>query len=437
MTPRRYPASPTDPSPLGKPLTFEFSGKAAKNRLLKAAMTERLSTWHPNNLEERGGEGGFGVILTGHIMIAYDQLEAAGNSVVSRDAPFFGERFEAFKEMASVTKQHGSLAVAQISHPGRQVGNLIQKNPISASDVQLEVEVMGMHFNKPKAMEENDFKNVVEGFAHAAEYLYKAGFDGIQLHGAHGYLLAQFLSPTTNKRRDKYGGSIENRSRLIFEIADAIRTRVTDPSFIIGIKVNSVEFQEGGFSTEDCEILCRNLEQHGFDFLELSGGTYQSLGFTYYRESSKKREAFFLDFADKIIPELSKTKAYVTGGLRTVKAMVDALDTVHGVGLGRPATHEFDLAAKILSGEANSAIDYLLDEQNFGVTNIASGAQIRLVGKDKQPLDLSREDHLKAFQDSMTQWGQGMTQNKDNFKFGFVDIQGVRLEPYGASYASA
>lgn len=139
--------------------------------------------------------------------------------------------------------------------------------------------------------------------------------------------------------------------------------------------MNSVEFQEGGFSTEDCKILCRNLEQHGFDFLELSGGTYQSLGFTYYRESSKKREAFFLDFADKIIPELSKTKAYVTGGLRTVKAMVDALDTVHGVGLGRPATHEFDLAAKILSGEANSAIDYLLDEQNFGVTNIASGAQ--------------------------------------------------------------
>lgn len=197
MAPRRVPASPTDPSPLGQPLAFEFSGKVAKNRLLKAAMTERLSTWHPNNLEERGiptpelinvyrrwAEGGFGVLLTGHIMIDYDQLEAAGNSVISRDAPFFGERFEAFKEMASVTKQHGSLAVAQLSHPGRQVSNQIQKNPISASDVQLESEVMGMHFNKPKPMDENDFKNVIQGFAHAAEYLYKAGFDGIQLHGA-------------------------------------------------------------------------------------------------------------------------------------------------------------------------------------------------------------------------------------------------------------
>ncbi|KAJ3544864.1 hypothetical protein NM208_g2817 [Fusarium decemcellulare] len=450
MTPQRIPADPTDPSPLGQPLAFDFSGKTAKNRFLKAAMTERLSTWDPVNLEARGvptqelinvyrrwGEGDFGVVLTGNVMFEYDHLESAGNPIVPRDAPFSGERFEAFKELASATKQHGSLAVAQLGHPGRQVGEHIQKNPISASDVQLEGEVMGMHFAKPKPMDETDFKNVIEGFAHASEYLHKAGFDGIQLHSAHGYLLAQFLSPTTNKRTDKYGGSIENRSRLIFEIADAIRERVNDPSFVLGIKVNSVEFQDEGFSTDDCKVLCRNLEKHGFDFVELSGGTYQSLAFIHRRESSKKREAFFLEFADSIIPELSKTKAYVTGGLRTVKAMVDALDTVHGVGLGRPATHEFDLPAKILKGEANSALDLLLDDQNFAVTNVAAGTQIRLVGKDKQPLDLSREDHKKVFEESMAQWRQGMAQNKDNSKFGFIDIQGVQLEPYGAPYAAA
>ncbi|KLO85151.1 NADH oxidase [Fusarium fujikuroi] len=428
MVPRRFSTEPADASPLGQPLKFEFSGKTAKNRFMKAAMTERLSTWDPKVLEKRGvptpelinvyrrwGEGDFGVILTGNVMIEYDQLEAAGNPIVPRDAPASGERFEAFKELATVSKKYGSLIVAQVSHPGRQVADNIQKNPISPSDVQLEGEVMGMHFAKPKAMDEQDFKNVIEGFAHAAEFLYKAGYDGIQLHGAHGYLLAQFLSPTTNKRTDKYGGSIENRSRIIFEIADAIRARVPDKSFSLSIKVNSVEFQEGGFSTDDCK----------------------SLAFSHRRESSKKREAFFLEFAEKIIPELTKTKAYVTGGLRTVKAMNEALKTVHGIGLARPVTNEFDLPAKILKGEATSAIDTLLDEQNFGITNVAAGTQIRLVGKDKHPLDLSREDHKRIFEESMQKWGEGMAHNDDQSKYGYVDIEGVKLEPFGQAYGAA
>ncbi|KPM43765.1 hypothetical protein AK830_g2792 [Neonectria ditissima] len=450
MAPRRFPTDSTDPGPLAQPLNFEFSGKTAKNRFLKAAMTERLSTWDPKILEKRGiptpelinvyrhwGEGDYGVILTGNVMIEYDQLEASGNPIVPSDAPTSGERFEAFKELASVSKKHGSLIVAQVSHPGRQVGSHIQSSPISASDVQLEGELMGMKFEKPRAMNEGDFERVIGGFAHAAEYLYKAGFDGIQLHGAHGYLLAQFLSPTTNKRTDKYGGSIENRSRIIFEIAEAIRARVPDPAFTLGIKVNSVEFQDGGFIPEDCKILCKNLEKHKFDFVELSGGTYQSLAFSHRRESSKKREAFFLEFAEEIIPELTKTKAYVTGGLRTVGAMVEALKTVHGVGLGRPATQEFDLPAKILRGEVSSAINYLFDEQNFGVTNVAAGTQIRLVGYGKEPLDLSREDHMKAFEESMKQWRESLAHNEDNSKFGFMDVAGLQLQPYGTAYAAA
>ena len=148
-----------------------------------------------------------------------------------------------------------------------------------------------------------------------------------------------------------------------------------DKSFGLGIKVNSVEFQSGGFSTEDCRELCAALEQHGFDFVELSGGTYQETAFKHKRDSSRKREAYFLEFADMILPELTKTKAYVTGGLRTVKGMVAALDTVHGVGLGRPACHEFDLPQKILDGKVVSSVDYLLDDQDFGLTNIAAGSQ--------------------------------------------------------------
>lgn len=190
-----------------------------------------------------------------------------------------------------------------------------------------------------------------------------------------GYLLAQFLAPSTNKRTDEYGGALLNRARIILEIADAIKARVPQEGFSLGIKLNSVEFQKGGFSPEDCATLCEELERHGFDHVELSGGTYENLAFTHKRESSRKREAFFLEFADMIVPRLHKTKAYVVGGLRTAAAMVRALDSVHGVSLARPIAHEFDLPKKILDGTAKSAIEYKLDEQDFGITNMAAGTQ--------------------------------------------------------------
>ncbi|KAG9551748.1 FMN-linked oxidoreductase, partial [Aureobasidium melanogenum] len=233
MAPPRYESEDVSAAPLGQPLEFAFSGRSAPNRFLKGAMTERLSSWDPENLPARGvpserlinaykrwGEGEIGLILSGNIMFEYDHLEAAGNPIIPVDAPFEGERFENFKRMATEGKKHGMLMVGQVSHPGRQVESRIQKNPISASDVQLEGNVMGMTFEKPRAATEQDIARIIEGFAHACEYLEKGGWDGAELHGAHGYLLAQFLSPTTNKRTDKYGGSLENRARLIIEIAN-------------------------------------------------------------------------------------------------------------------------------------------------------------------------------------------------------------------------
>ncbi|KAH0439145.1 hypothetical protein CcaCcLH18_02940 [Colletotrichum camelliae] len=450
MSPTRYPTEAADPSPLAAPLPLPFSGKTAPNRFLKGAMTERLSTWDPAvpsnrgvptpelaNVYRRWGEGGSGLILTGNVMLDYDQLEAAGNPIIPPAAPFSGERFEGFRKVAEAAKKHGSLVHAQLSHPGRQVASNINPHPISASDVQLEGEVMGMTFGKPRAMGPEDFEKVIGGFAHAAEYCYKAGFDGVQLHGAHGYLLAQFLSPTTNKRTDKYGGSLANRAQIILEIAAAIRARVADPGFSIGIKVNSVEFQDGGFSTADCSELCALLEEHRFDFVELSGGTYQSLAFEHKRESTKKREAFFLEFAEQIVGKLSKTRVYVTGGLRTVGAMVKALETVHGVGLARPVCNEFDLPKKIIEGKVGSSVQTLLGEDDFGLTNMLAGTQMRLVGKDKEPLDVSQEKYKEVFEKSLQKWAQGMAENSDGAKFGYIDIEGTTLQPFGTPYAAA
>ena len=182
---------------LDKPLRFNFTGKTVKNRFLKSAMTEKLSTWDPQVFEKRGiptkeivnvyhrwGQGGYGIIVTGNTMIEYDQLESAGNLIIPPDALFEGKRFEGFKQLAAASKAQGSFTVCQLSHPGRQVSTDVQAHPISASDVQLEGLVVGTTFAKPRAMEKPDFEAVIGSFVHAAEFCYKAGFDGVQLHAA-------------------------------------------------------------------------------------------------------------------------------------------------------------------------------------------------------------------------------------------------------------
>ncbi|OCT54082.1 NADH oxidase [Cladophialophora carrionii] len=446
--PDRWPSDIKDAGPLAQPLKFEFSGKTAPNRFLKAAMTERLSSWDPEHKEKRGipseqlirvyqrwGEGGFGVILTGNTMIDYDNLEAPGNPIIPGDTPFEGQRFEAFKELAKEAKAHGSLVVSQVSHAGRQVDQRLQPDPVSASDVQLEGDVMGMRFAEPHAASHGEIQDIIARFTHAAEFLHKAGYDGIQLHGAHGYLLAQFLSQTTNKRTDQYGGSLHNRARIILEIAQSIRQKLPSSSgFILGIKINSVEFQEGGFTADEAKELCILLEKHEFDFVELSGGTYQSLAFVHKRESTKKREAFFIEFADQIVGDLRKTKTYITGGFLTLDGMVNALKTVDGVGLARPVCQEFHLTKDLLEGKVSGAIEQKIDRDNFGLTNVIAGSQIRQVGKDQEPIDMSVPENVDAFMKDMGTWGEKMKSGGAS-AYGYVDIESAKTSQYGAPAA--
>ena len=435
-----------DPSALAQPLHFEFANVSAPNRFLKAAMTERLCTWSVKDLPARGiptkqlinvyrrwGEGGAGLILTGNILLEYDYLEAPGNPIIPLDAPFEGERFEAFKELATAAGKHGSLIVGQVNHPGRQVDERMQPHPVSASDVKLEGDFYGMTFAKPRAATKDDIKRFIDEWTHAAEFLYEAGYNGIQVHAAHGYLLAQFLSKTTNKRTDEYGGSLANRSRIILEIAKSIRQKLPT-GFVIGTKLNSVEFQEDGFSPDDCRDLCSILQDEGqFDFVELSGGTYQDLKFEHFKDSTRKREAFFLDFAEQITPALTKTKSYVTGGFRTVEGMVNALKTVDGVGLGRPVCQEFRLCKDILDGKCTGAMDQALDMNDFGITNLIAGAQIRQVGNDNEPIDLSKPENVEAFQKDAAAWIQVLTEERLKMeKYGCVVITSVPSLPYNA-----
>jgi 2,4-dienoyl-CoA reductase-like NADH-dependent reductase (Old Yellow Enzyme family) len=290
-----------------------------------------------------------------------------------------------------------------------------------------------MKFAKPHAASKEEIKGIVDAFAHAAEYLYKAGFDGVELHAAHGYLLSQFLSRRTNKRTDEYGGSIANRARIIVEIVSSIRARIPVSSgFILGIKLNSVEFDDKGFTPEECSDLCVLLETHcQFDFVELSGGTYEDMAFEHKRESTKKREAFFLEFAEAIVPKLEKTKVYVTGGFRTVSAMVQALEVVDGIGLARPFCAEPNLAKHILEGKVKTGtVIPNIDTQDYGLTEVVAGTQMRQLGRNQTPMDLTKPEVVEAFRSSMDKWEKILLADGDKSEvYGYVDLEGVELAP--------
>lgn len=256
---RRYQSEVTSASALAASLHLSFSKRDASNRFMKAAMTERLSSWDPKDVTARGvpgamiieaykrwGEGDIGLIVTGSIAVALDQIGAAGDPVIPLNSPLNGKRFQAFSDLAQAGKLHGSLILGQVNHPGAKVDARVQRHLISASASKTGEDVFGFPAAPARAATTHEIDEIVSGFAYAAVYLERAGFDGMEVHAAHGYLRAQCLSANTNLRSDQYGGNLHDRTRLIAEIAQAVR-RKTRPSFVLGIKLNSVEFQKQGF----------------------------------------------------------------------------------------------------------------------------------------------------------------------------------------------
>lgn len=352
---------------LASPVTFK-GGRAAPNRILKSAMTERLCTYHETDLGARGkptpeyirlykvwGEGQIGTIILGNIPIHRENLEAKGNPIIDRDSPW--DPVEAFKPVIAAANAHGSLVIGQLTHGGRQTPSYINPNPVSASESKCP-DCIGITFSKARALSIEEIKDLVDRWAYAAEVLYKAGADGAQLHCAHGYLLSQFLSPRINQRTDQYGGSLDNRSRIIFEIVSEIKNRITDPKFILSIKYNSHDFIDGGFSVEDSKEMAKKMEAAGVELIELSGGTYEHVPFIAMKESTQRREGFFIEFAERIRPHLTGASVLaLTGGFRSLEGMHAALEnhTCDVIGLGRPLVNEPHLAAQILTGKADGA----------------------------------------------------------------------------------
>ena len=348
---------------LNQPLTLPC-GAVVPNRMCKAAMTEGLA--HPDGtasaeLERLYGiwsDGGSGILLSGNIQVDGDHLERPGNVIV--DSALSNDAFAALQRMAAAGTRNGNHLWAQISHAGRQTQKIVNPAPKAPSAVRLRLPQS--QFGEPVALTAEEIESIVERFVNCAVTCKEAGFTGVQFHSAHGYLLSQFLSPLTNQREDEWGGTLENRARALIAIVTKTR-EVLGADFPISVKLNSADFQKGGFDFDDSLTVAKWLADAGVDLLEISGGTYeqprllnldgvepieeQSLA-----RSTLAREAYFIDFAKAMREEVS-IPIMVTGGLRRREVMNHVLETggADMIGLGRPLCVDADGPNRLLNGE--------------------------------------------------------------------------------------
>jgi 2,4-dienoyl-CoA reductase-like NADH-dependent reductase (Old Yellow Enzyme family) len=310
------------------------NGGVVPNRLCKAAMEENLSA--PGqipgsalfNLYRQWAEGGVGLILTGNVMISPDALTGPGGVVLQQRTDM-----KPFAEWARVGRSGGAQLWMQINHPGRQLLANMGEAAIAPSAVAVDIGKHSKLLAQPRAMSEADIQDVINRFANTASLAEKAGFTGVQIHAAHGYLLSQFLSPLVNRRTDQWGGSLVNRARLLFEVIKAVRAKVS-PSFCVGVKLNSADFQKGGFELDDAKWVVGQLNGMQIDLVELSGGNYESPAMQGSGDGSSmlKREAYFVDFA-RDIAKVSNIPIMVTGGICRREVAVEALAS-DAAGLG-------------------------------------------------------------------------------------------------------
>lgn len=350
-------------------------GAVIKNRLVKAAMTERMSNKHyepvaaHHHLYELWANTNAGLLITGNVIIDKTHLESAGNVVFDDE-----KMIPKLKAWTASGTKNGAHLWVQISHAGRQTNRFSTSRPLAPSDVQLKK--IGL-FGKPKAMTESDIQEVTAGFVRAALIAKKSGFTGLQIHAAHGYLLSQFLSSHTNQRTDQYGGSIENRSRLLRAIIREVRDSVGG-DYPISVKLNSSDFQKGGFTEEESLQVIRMLNEEGIDLLEISGGTYENVAFFLMnddvRESTRRREAYFIEFAQKV-RAISSIPLLITGGFRTFDFCNEVLEngTLDMIGMARPFITNVEDIAGFINGEVSRLTNFVIRSGFKSLEDAAEG----------------------------------------------------------------
>ncbi len=225
-------------------------GQTLKNRFFKSAMSEQLGDRQHNptsglaRLYRTWAEGGLGLSVTGNVMIDRTALGEPKNVVLDEQSDL-----AAFRHWATEGQVNGCQVWMQLNHPGKQIPSYLTKEPVAPSSIALGGG-LEYAFNKPRALTEAEILDIIQKFATGARLAKETGFAGVQIHGAHGYLVSQFLSPRHNQRTDQWGGTAENRRRFVLEVYRAIRDTV-GADFPVGIKLNSADFMKGGFTEEE------------------------------------------------------------------------------------------------------------------------------------------------------------------------------------------
>ncbi|MGJ0119882.1 NADH:flavin oxidoreductase/NADH oxidase family protein [Williamsia sp. MIQD14] len=336
-------ASLRDPLPLP-------CGVVLPNRIMKASMSEALggADNEPDERLERlyrtWSTGGYGLLVTGNVMVDRTQMGEVGNVAIEDD-----RHLAALTSWATSTKNAGVPIFVQLNHPGRQANPLaFGHTPVAPSAVALNLPGSAT----PRELTGTEILELIEKFAEAAVVCEAAGFDGVQIHAAHGYLVTQFLSPLTNLRTDEWGGDPERRRRFLLEIVRSVRARVS-PGFAVAVKLNSADFQRGGFTEAESRDVVASLADLDVDLIEVSGGTYESPAMSgSVAESTRMREAYFLDYAREVRSAAGTVPIAVTGGFRTEAGMSEAIESgeCDVVGIARPTVLDADAAESVLSG---------------------------------------------------------------------------------------
>ena len=378
---------------LAKPLTLPC-GQVLKNRLAKSAMSEALGTLDNKPTEAlptlygRWAAGGIGLCITGNVMIDRRALGEPGNVAVQDDS-----QLALLRAWSQAGTRYGTQLWMQLNHPGKQVPKGLNAESVAPSAVPFD-ERLERFFATPRELTVLEIEDIIGRFGHAAAVAKEAGFTGVQIHGAHGYLVSQFLSPHHNQRDDAWGGDAERRKRFVVRVYEAMRREV-GPGFPIGIKLNSADFQRGGFTEEESLDVIDTLAGLGIDLIEISGGTYEApamSGMRIAKDSTRSREAYFLEFAEKVRKRV-ETPLMVTGGFRSSGAMNAALTSgaLDLVGLARPLAIDPEFPNKLLAGgEVVSSVS----PRRVGIKAIDRMAmlevtwyerQLKLMGQGKDP----------------------------------------------------
>ena len=332
------------------------NGTLLPNRFAKAAMEENMADADhaPSNalirLYRTWAEGEVGLMITGNVMVDRRAMTGPGGVVLES-----GQHGERFRQWARAAQSGGAQVWMQINHPGRQMPAAMGQDTLAPSAVALDMGSFSKQFTAPKAMSEADIAAVQRRFVEAAVLAESFGFDGVQIHAAHGYLISQFLSPLANKRTDRWGGPVENRARLLVEIVKAVRARV-GARFSVSVKLNSADFQRGGFSLDDARQVVASLNPLGIDLLELSGGSYEAPAMQGQARDGRTlaREAYFLEFAQDI-GALARMPLMVTGGIRRLAVAEQVLaGGIDMVGIGTALALDPHLPRAWKAGKAST-----------------------------------------------------------------------------------